>query len=298
MKELLSKLSESAKQANSKFRKVKEQITEINDTQVALDQEQETRLQSPETQLQKLSTEQNRTKAEMESQTELTEKQLQKLSTAQDRMKEEMESQAELTEKQLQKLSTAQDRMKEEMESQTELTEKLVYVPDQLKSVKEKLDVFDARIGRIMDDCSNKHQDIEHVTRDLADKVMANTESLKVISADQDQRTTLLRELETRIQTLEADSGRNVEDVRKQVKKGETNFQIMCQMLNDRVTPLEQLRTCLNDKTSTRDENIKQLTQVIQEVAVMSPRIQQLDRSTCFLVKSVVMFTVQPSAVT
>ncbi|CAG5130581.1 unnamed protein product, partial [Candidula unifasciata] len=181
---------------------------EINDTQIALDQEQETRLQC--------------------------------------------------LEKQLQKLSKAQDRIKEEMESQVELTEKLVHVPDQLESVKEKLDVFDARIGRIMDDCSNKHQDIEHVTRDLADKVMANTETIKVISVDQDQKTTMLRELETRMQTLEADNGRNVEDIQKQVEKGETNFQIMCQMLSDRLTPLEQLRTCLNEKASTRDENIKQ----------------------------------------
>ncbi|CAG5130578.1 unnamed protein product [Candidula unifasciata] len=48
-------------------------------------------------------------------------------------------------------------------------------------------------------------------------------------------------------------------------------------MLNDRLTPLEQLRTCLNERASTRDENIKQLSQVIQEVAVISPRLQQLE---------------------
>ncbi|CAG5130579.1 unnamed protein product, partial [Candidula unifasciata] len=106
--------------------------------------------------------------------------------------------------------------------------------------------------------------------------VMANTECLQVISVDEDQKTTLLRELETRMQTLEEDSGRRVKDFQEKVDKEETKLQILCQMLNDRLTPLEQLRTCLNERTSTRDENIKQLTQVIQEVAVISPRLQQL----------------------
>ncbi|BFZ14295.1 hypothetical protein BsWGS_17334 [Bradybaena similaris] len=53
-----------------------------------------------------------------------------------------------------------------------------------------------------------------------------------------------------------------------------TELRILCQMLSDRLTPLEQLRTSLNERASMRDDNINE---VIQEVAVMSPRLQQLE---------------------
>ncbi|BFZ14290.1 hypothetical protein BsWGS_17329 [Bradybaena similaris] len=192
LKELLCKLSESDKKHNSRLRKVKEQISEISDVQDAMNEEHRTRLQS--------------------------------------------------LERQLQKVSTAQDRLDKEVELQAELAEKLVHLPNQLEAVKENVDALDARIERIIDDCvkenlkvlntrtdriideySIKHEDIKTVTDDLVDKVTANTHSIQVISEGQEEKMILLRELETRLQTLEADGGRNVKDCQKQAEKGEAN---------------------------------------------------------------------------
>ncbi|BFZ14288.1 hypothetical protein BsWGS_17327 [Bradybaena similaris] len=246
LKEILSTLSESDKKHSSRFRKVKEQISEISDVQDAINEEHRTRLQS--------------------------------------------------LERQLQKVSTAQDRLDKEVELQAELAEKLVHLPNQLEAVKENVDALDARIeiiiddcvkenlkelntrtGRIIDECSIKHEDIKTVTDDLVDKVTANTHTIQVISEGQEKKMTLLRELETRLKTLEADGGRHLKDFQKQVEKGEANLRILCQMLSDRLTPLEQLRTSLNERARRRDDNIRKLSQIIQVVAVMSPRLQQLE---------------------
>ncbi|BFZ14296.1 hypothetical protein BsWGS_17335 [Bradybaena similaris] len=246
LKELLSTLSESDKKHSSRFRKVKEQISEISDVQDAINEEHRTRLQS--------------------------------------------------LERQLQKVSTAQDRLDKEVELQAELAEKLVHLPNQLEAVKENVDVLDARIGRIIDDCvkeniqelntrtdriidecSIKHEDIKTVTNDLVEKVTTNTHTIQVISEGQEKKMTLLRELETRLKTLEADDERNVKDFKKQAEKGEANLRILCQVLSDRLTPLEQLRISLNERASMRDDNTKKLFQVFQDVAVISSKLQQLE---------------------
>ncbi|BFZ14297.1 hypothetical protein BsWGS_17336 [Bradybaena similaris] len=201
LKELLSTISESDKKQRSRFRKVKEQIREISNAHDAINEEQKTRLQS--------------------------------------------------LERQLQKVSTAQDRLDKEVELQAELTEKLVHLPNQLEAVKENVDVLDARIERIIDDCvkeniqllvlntrtdriidecSIKHEDIKAVTDDLVDKVTSNAHTIQVISEGQEQKMTLMRELETRLKTLEADGGRIVKDFQKQSEKGEENVSMNSSM--------------------------------------------------------------------
>ncbi|BFZ14289.1 hypothetical protein BsWGS_17328 [Bradybaena similaris] len=201
------------------------------------------------------------------------EEQISEISDVQDAINEEHRTRLQSLERQLQKVSTAQDRLDKEVELQAELAEKLVHLPNQLEVVKENVDALDARIERIVVHFVKKNTLVD----DLVDTVTTNTHTLQVISEGQAQKITMLRELKTRLKTLEPDNLRKVKDFQRVAEKVETNLRILCQMLSDRLTPLEQLRTSLNERASMRDDNINKLSKVLQDAAVMSSKLQQLE---------------------
>ncbi|BFZ14291.1 hypothetical protein BsWGS_17330 [Bradybaena similaris] len=202
--------------------------------------------------------------------------QIREISEARDVEDQELKTSLQSPGRQAQKLCTEQDRLKEGMESQAELVEEFVHLPNQLESVKDNINVLNPRMDRIIDDCNNTHEDIKTITNNLTDKVMANTQTVQVISEGLYQKRTLLRRLDTRLKKFEADKDKNIKHFQTQTEKGEAI--ILFQMLSDRLTSLEQLKwvTSLSERANVRDNNIKELAHVIQDYAVTSPRLQHL----------------------